>query len=904
MASLKERCITAVEKARGGREMTNAEKENIVARVTKAMKSLAVQDPLSWNALPYDQQMKMAGKYAAQQLLQEKQKEFQQRLLTIEKADYVQNLLDARQQYDPNASRLDAVRGLLTRDLTDRAQSSRSVESVRRAHEARLVSELADVMDAIDPKLFSMLENVENQEMLVRAIHGEKVSDPQIAAAAKKFTEVFERTRGHLNALGADIGQLDNYTGRQTHDRQKVVNAGQDAWVSTVTGLLDRRKYVNPDGRMMTNDEVVSFLKEAFKTIAMDGMNKDQGPNAGTGMRARRNDNERVIHFKDADSEIAYAKEYGSKDAFITKVQSWIRSTASDLSLLEMFGPNPDNAFELVLSNARKQDTITAMFAKNGDALGKIDTHEAKLQAIYDYLSGNYDRGYDNLGAQLAQGIRNFEGLKLAGAGITAFGDEASVGLMSLIHGTGWMKTFMSEFSSFNKQARTDAAHMGLAAQAFLGDFLQAGDTLFSGNGVTDKMTKIQIALSMLSSIDNARKRAWGAGFMSKLGQMTREFATLADLHDADNRILSAKGISEAEWQVWRSADPNGNFGFHKGLLTPESIKNIPDATIQQLAAPEIVRLQAELKAKIAEINANKMLVDPGAKAQLIKQWETHYGEKIAAAPEGLRDSAILRLLSVTLEESDMAVTTVNESNKLQMGDNILQRGTLGGELGRFITQFKSFPWSLVYNNFKRGMDNFEPSAGWFDKAKGRAAYIGGFIALTGIFGTIVDVMKDVMNGKEVKDYSGKDTKSKMNILAGIMQGGGMGVYADYFLAPLREGRNVQAGAGILGPAFQTMADAVNLTTGNIIPYINNKDTNAKFEAFKFAKDKTPFIGLPIAKQVLDHYVFHGIQESLRAGYLGKARQNLYNHTGQGYWWQPNRGIDTADPSKILTKYR
>src|SRR3546814_6554832 len=78
--------------------------------------------------------------------------------------------------------------------------------------------------------------------------------------------------------------------------------------------LLNRACYVTETGARMNDAEVAEFLGEAWKTIATGGANKiEPGQFRGTGARANRGSDSRVIHFRDGDAYLDYQQQFGER---------------------------------------------------------------------------------------------------------------------------------------------------------------------------------------------------------------------------------------------------------------------------------------------------------------------------------------------------------------------------------------------------------------------------------------------------------------------------------------------------------------------------------------------------------------------------------------------------------------
>ena len=388
--------------------------------------------------------------------------------------------------------------------------------------------------------------------------------------------------------------------------------------------------------------------------------------------------------------------------------------------------------------------------------------------------------------------------------------------------------------------------------------------------------------VSGMEALDGARRRAFGVTMMSSLGEVVGKYDSLAKLDADDNRILLSKGITKTDYQVWRSAQLE-TWGAGNGVLTPESIMRIPEAKIYEASKGRIAELQAEMQAKIDGINKMGAMT-PEAKAQSIADWSKVYGEQIADVTDTARRNAVLRLLAVVQEETDMAVIRPGAADKFLTGAG-MERGTWKGELTRSFFQFKAFPLAMISRHFMRGMS--------MDTAGGKALYLGSLIAGTTILGAVSQSVNDLLSGKDLRNYNPfEGERGARNWMAAFLKGGSLGLYGDFLFSGATQ--NNQAGpiAAALGPVAGLVEEAFKITQGNIVQALQGKDTNFGAEAVRFVKGNTPGANLWYAKAALDHIVFHQLQEYFSPGYLAQMQRRAEKEFGQQFWWTPGTGTD------------
>src|SRR3546814_5702307 len=87
----------------------------------------------------------------------------------------------------------------------------------------------------------------------------------------------------------------------------------------------------------------------------------------GTGARANRGSDSRVIHFRDGDAYLDYQQQFGER-AIYDVMTGHVQGVAKDIAAIEAFGPNPDHTFRMLRDRAYQQ-----MVEVNPVEKGKVD---------------------------------------------------------------------------------------------------------------------------------------------------------------------------------------------------------------------------------------------------------------------------------------------------------------------------------------------------------------------------------------------------------------------------------------------------------------------------------------------------------------------------------------------------
>ncbi len=818
---MRQECINAVQQA-ASRRLTQQEIQNIEDRIYRNMRQLARNDPASWRAMTDAERLRRAGQLAANELTNEAALKKRRVALTIAARQRLDAFIKTYQGKD---GKLEALNRTIAFHA-DGKSNFLSVESRGKATRDYALSQIQEAFEAVDPRFFHLFEDEASVRDLVYEMRGQDTGNVRAKKGAKAWVGVTELLRQRFNDAGGDIGYLENWGIPQHHSMEKVGRVSQDKWVSDVIGKLDRKYYIKDDGQLMSDDELTTFLGEAYNTIATGGLNKlsDTGMRI-SGARSNRGNASRQIHFKDADSYLEYQREYGDRSLWEVMV-GHLEGISKDIALVETYGPNPDHVFRSIL------DEVTAEQATaNPERTGRIKRLANSTENLYNFIAGKTQPIANPHIARWSDNIRNWMvASRLGSALLASFSDLGTMYMSAKVANIPMNRLFMNQLEAMNPANRTELARArraGLAMESLLGSVNRwAMDNM--GPSVSRWAATAVMRASGLTAWTDAHKRAYGVTMMGSLGEVVSRAPDLRSLDDSDFRILKSKGITEQDFSVWKLAQQEDWGNGNTTMLTPESIMRIPDAAVMHLGLPDRVRFEA-----------------------------------------------MRRLLAAVSEEVDMAVITPGAREQLLTGGG-LQRGTWKGELTRSVFLFKSFPISVVLRHWTRAMGM--PSAG------GRAAYIAAFLASTTMLGALSQQLNDLASGRNPREMTGKDAGKFW--LGALLKGGGLGLYGDFLLSDhTRYGGG--ALASMLGPVAGLVDDVVKLAQGIPLNAVEGKPEQTGGDLVKLGKGLIPGANLWYAKAALDHMIFNQLQEYFSPGYLRKVEQRSKKQFNQTYWWRP-----------------
>ena len=826
---MRSECVDAVTKA-AGRALTQQEVKDIEDRIARNQRQLAVKDRNQYLAMSREQRLREAGRMAAEEILAEAQKKKERAALAIQRHDAIQTFMDS-QKDKQGLNTLDSLKRVLA-VVNDGKSNFQGIETRASAITKDYLSQLVDTFEAINPRIMGLFTNEKGIRALTHELFGQDSSgivDAETAKAAKEaakqWTSVADSAREQFNGSGGKIGRLMNWRMPQHHSQFLVAKAGEDAWVRSIFGKLDRSRYVNADGSMMSDGQVMGFLKEAWLEIATGGVaGMEPGQFRTEAMLANAHAKRRALHFKDADSYLEYSKEFSGKDSYSVMLQH-IQEISHDIATVETLGPNPDHAFNYWLEKGVKEETVA-----NPKRAGKVQAKAEDLRNLYDYMSGNSKpiasqrlaEGFDTLRSWLVA-------TKLGSAFITSITDNATMQLTAAVNNLSHMQLMRNQLAILNPANSMDMRLMrraGLGLNTLMGQVNRFGSESMVPN-FASKAASLTTRVSLLNAATEARRSAFGATMYGSVGSTVKRFKSLAGVEAGDRKLLESKGITDTDFQVWKKASLEDWGSGNDTMLTPESIRNIPDAELAQLGNPKAIKREA-----------------------------------------------ILKLIGMVDEEMNMAVIEPGAAEKsmTKMGT---QPGTWKGEITRSFFLFKSFPIATITKHWRRGINQSTPA--------GKAAYLGSFIAGTTLMGAAAQQISQIIAGKDPQDM----TNGKF-WLGSLMKGGSLGIYGDFLFSTNTQYGNSPL-ATLAGPVAGYTEDMIGLTHGTLMKAAKGEKTHAGAEAIKFVKGNIPLQNLWYTKAVTDRLIFNQLQEMVSPGYMARVESRARKEFKQSYYWKPGR---------------
>lgn len=856
-------CIAAVRKAAGTRQIGDAKIAALADKLDETMRQLAREDRAlpsaqrTWAALTKDQRVSLAAERAI--------KEVQADAALVEHRAGLQVLRAAEREAKMSetlaagATRSQAViREIELAGMRSDAIRNEAVTGLVDMLDAVTAKDGAGVLRRVGMAIFD-LDNPAMTRDVVREIFRNAdghTGNAVAAKGAKAWLDTIERMRTRFNAAGGDIGRLDYGYLSQAHDDQLVAQAGADAWAAKVLPLVDRERYLRPDGSLMDTPEVVALLKAAHETIATNGANKvEPGQFRGPGARANRGSEHRVLHFKDGDAWVAYMREFG-RGSLYDAMMGHVSRVARDTALVESFGPNPSTWFRVQADLAQRADG-TAFFKARGAGNSP--------QAYWDIATGATSTPASDAIAHVGNDLRNVQtAAKLGGAVISSLTDIATV--MQTLH---YDRLPMLDFvRALGGQVASAEQRRWLTTQGIVAESLSHALNRWTGEHLTGSLSGrvagSVMKLSFMNAWSDGLRRAFGMtmmhGFEKRVGH------TWAQLDEWDRHLMTQKGIGEAEWSVIAQAAPSEFNG--RRYLTPEAIRGVTDAQVAA-ARPD---LQAE------------------------------EAPRLAVEAERLRADAATKWLAFVTDESQFAVVSPDMATRAVVTWGGTQAGTIKGEAARAFGQFKAFPVAMLTRHHRRiwqtpqGLEGAPLGfGGGLPGPMNPLLVTTGLLLTTTLLGALVLQTKTLLQGKDPYDM----TEPRWWLRAAA-QGGGLGYFGDLvFKDPTEQrGNSVEQ---VLGTVAGPVAGAIGGFAGDLVVVnaweaAKGKDTHAGAEALRWINSQTPYGSLWQTRGLIEHWFLHNAQEAVNPGYLARMQQRAMRDWGQAYWWAPGEAAPARAP--------
>lgn len=668
---------------------------------------------------------------------------------------------------------------------------------------------------------------------------------PEALKAAKVLHKYLELSRITQNRHGAFIEELRGYIAYQMHDPDGLKKAGFVKWRDDVSrhGLDVPRTFGQEFASTATPDALDDAMRGVYDTLTSGQLSKDLplgpevDPNAFTpqGVNvAKKVSQRRVLHFNDAKGWGGYNAEYGH-GSLMDSVLWTLERGAKTAALMERLGTNPRANFELLrrelkVLNRSNPDVVAALRSKS-------------IDNMLDATDGAVDQIDSPFLASAGAAIRTGEGMaSLGGMVLSAVGDPLTQAMRLTYNGKNFFEAVGETVTNFVGGSREHADHLAFGVQGMISDVgarWHGNDTMA---GKWGKLNQIFFKANLGQWWDQRRYRAFIQTLGSELyGARNTHWEAL---NDDVRATLATYGFGTDEWDVVRKFGGMDHPSGEGGVIHGEAMRHVPDDDLRPL-----------LGGRRATAGALDRLRD-----KLERMVRSYYADQLAWATlqPGVREKAL---------------TTQGQ-----------RRGTVLGEVARSFFLFKGYPiqfWQKIMGQFTQEDQHLAIAKGLFALPKAEAVKVAQLSAGLLVMGYVAGMLKDLAKGRTPRDP--RDAKTWG---AAFLQGGGLGIYGDFFFG--QANRYGSSPLATLGGPVATDAELVFKTYN---AFVHGDFEGAGDDLFKLGKENTPFINIFYARAALDYLVMYRLQEWMNPGSLRRMEQKLKRENNQEFILPPSKVV-------------
>jgi hypothetical protein len=717
-------------------------------------------------------------------------------------------------------------------------------------HAMGMIADMGDnwqlfVSGAMDMDILKAAHQLDAETPNFKGIAPEAV---EMARAIKKHSESL---RVLANQYGANIGKLDGWLHKHTHDSSKIFKNEAD-WRATIERSINWERSF-PDVDVNDADavkEVIDGLWLSMSTgvhratsgTGTDGMRSITAPEnkfVGAANIGKKMSHERVLHFKTPEDEFEYFKKYGA-GKMTESIIYGMEKMSQDIGILQHLGPNAQANLEAAAK------VIDGRLRKEGDAkkLVKFDKDFKRAMKIFwPHVSGLARVPGNHMLADVSMTLRAIQQMsKLGGAVMSAFSDVPYYA-SEVRYGGGSMLSGMGEaFASLgNTVPPQDRAKLFSALGVVHDGLISAASKRFDPSA--DARGHVGSAVSMFFKFNGLR---WWTDQLRVGFAQARSHALAMDagkvwdeVSPDQQRVLGIYGIDSDKWDIIRQT-PEEVDG--KAYLTPEGVEELGDeAFLPYLNSRGIKPTPARIR------NLRQEIAD---------QFRSYF--------------------------HDRSTTAVLEPDAKTQGYlyGPTQAGTVSGEIMRHIMLFKSFTATSMHKILGReiyGRGDMTLKAA-LTSGNGAVQGVAQLLVWSTLFGYLSISAKDLAKGRSPRDPDDPKTWT-----AAMLQGGAMGFYGDFLFGDMKNRYGGSALSSLLGPTAGTVDSLIDLAQRAR----DGDDTAA--QSLRFVMSNMPFQNIIATRTALDYLFLHRISESINPGYLKRMEKRIMEDNAQTFVLPPSQ---------------
>ena len=733
------------------------------------------------------------------------------------------------------------IKDLEKRMLDENISSTKAVSDLyqqtafrKESVKAELYSLLNKTGDTLSGGLFELKKDYQSFKDAIRHLHGEVVESQGARVLGDSIKNVYDYSSSRFRAAGGIMGKIDNYF-PQVHSKQAIRKVSKDEWVNDVYKRLDRKKMISKTtGEPLTDEQILRSLDYIYEDIISDGVYS---------LKTKFDDGDELAFGRgDIDKKRNQSRfiHFKSVDDFFEYNSKY---GSGDEGLIQSFLSSMDGVANDI-AMLEKLSTRPDALSKRLNTFMEINDKNRSarrgwVDAQYRILRGEHKYGNpDSLWWKVLTGTQNvMRSAMLGSASLSAISDTAFIAATAKINGLSSTKALSNylKIVAGDKDMKTIARRSGYLADLINGAALS--DTRFAGEMASGGTTGW--LASMTNKMSGLQRMTDAAG----VGIMLEGFTTVAE--------QVKKGVD------WDSLDLDFRTSLERFDIKKGEWDNLKKAGLTEIdegieiIIPNELRLSENLDSNLSASLADKL--DDWANS--LKQQATNEG-----------------LLSTR------AITT-----GAAFGNG--SAGSMGRAFSSSLFMFKTFPITGM-------MTHLLPA---IRRARVHRKYdhLAMVTLATTMIGGMAIQVKNLVKGKSTEDMENYGFWS-----AAFLQGGGLGLFGDFFLGDYsRFGRNPVT--ELTGPMGGLMADVLGATKGNFDKSMEGKELkNFKRDVFRLLKRNMPLQNLWYTRLLLERTMFDNIERMLDPNFdkrMRKYEKKMMQSKGQNFWWNPTKSSPELD---------
>ena len=706
-----------------------------------------------------------------------------------------------------------------------------SIGSRQQTLEEMYITKFFKEINDISPTAWDSFSSGKMDLEIENEIRGLVSGNAEAVKIAKALKKVQEDLRGQLNDLGANIGQIDDWITRMSHNVEKMARAANGskiigdhriAWREYIKPRLDLKRSFPNVNDTKEIDRILDNIFDSF--MSGDHMKHDgAGSIFGTKNVTNRLNASRVLHFKNSKTRQEYSVKFG-EPSLKENVLGVITTSTRNIALMQALGTNPKDTLEKILALLRKKYK-----SEDPKQINKLNFKNFENQ--FKEIDGSINAIANDVAAKVGMVVRSTGAMaRLGMTQITSIGDIPQYMGTTNFQGRGLLTGLFEALTGlFNANDRAAMEVLQIVSNSYSATAYR-GNVYAAGNDSWGKMGELQNTFFKWNGLNgwvSRLKSSMILGLSRHYGMLTETKFSNLDLRERN--FLTLYGIDEGKWDMLRSVKTLAI--DNKKYLTAEGVNEIGDDVITNYVGRKLSQREIRNFKKDLELTWRNVLVDQG----------------MHGSPEP--DAATRAIMNQGLE-----------------------KGTPMGETIRFVMQFKGFPISMWKKIIGRELYSYGADEGNLPMLKG----LSSLLIMGTIFGYISMSIKDMVRGR-----SPRDPKKPGVILQAFAQGGGGGIYGDFLISEIQN----EYGNGIFETALGPTAADIKKFFDMVQAMNDPKKAGKKF--YELAEGHTPFLNLYYTKAAYDYLIGYQIKEFLDPGYWERMKSNHSEKRGQTYYMKP-----------------